>query len=405
MSVKHRMGSLLVGLPMIIGTVHATFAAEASNVLAKRIVESIAETSGASQASLPAYAISRQLLVLSRPTSIPNEFESNDSFVKTISEFDAVPLLKDKEVTLGESNISAELQSLDGQIITPLEPASAAENAALKEAKSLLFLQNGLPSPGYKTYLEYESEYLKRIDTLKKETSPELQEQQRAELAILEREWEALGDRSMYAAAVEQFEKSTSVSGTAYADKWVNSIKPVDVIAALRTGLANTNWVRFSRSSAPDNLKVELTDETRGSVLPAIRRLSFDGSIVWFDRPYLLDGFFVSANWKSKTDRPVSVGSGGDSSNSLVPRLIVGVLLAKNVEMQFADDMPSAALGLLQSEQPLSVDGIELSARSAHPIAFQKSSIGLSSPVIVGVVLDELKKIPNPSSDYRWPEN
>ncbi|MCK1582159.1 hypothetical protein IVB03_21940 [Bradyrhizobium sp. 168] len=366
------------------------------------MVDLIRKGANLDAASPASYVRGRHVLRLAKPVIAPNDFYHDEEFSRTLAAFDNVPAVKANEVSAGSKSVSEAFSGLKDDLVLSTTDQSAASTPSLDQARKLLFKPNGLATDEYATYLRYESDHKRILDKLKVETDPGSQQQQRLALAQLEREWELLGRRSAIAIAVSQYESARKQSDPVRIQTWVSSIKPFPVSDALSQALTSSQWLRFSYSNT-SSVPISATTATGAVVkLGKAQRISFDAAIVWLDRSYLTNPFLTDRGWKTKSGRVVSSGVDG-ATDDLVPEVISGLLVAKNVELQLASEFPDTVMDLLKSKQNLSVDAFLLTDEPKISFGFQARQLTLSGPVVLGTIVDQLRKIPDPAPTRQWP--
>jgi hypothetical protein len=348
------------------------------------------------------YARGRQILKLAKPAIAPNDFYHNEDFSRVLAAFDNVPVIKNNEVNLGQKSVSQALVDLKDDLLLSVSEQSVTNNASLDQARKLLFKPNGLPTDEYATYLRYESDHKRMLDKLKVENDPASQQQQRVALVQLEREWELLGQRTTIALAVSQYESVRRQSDPARMQTWLASIKPLLLPDALSLALTGNQWLRFSYSNTSSNAISATTPTAMVINLGKVQRISFDAAIVWLDRAYLANSFLTDRGWKTKSGRVVSTGADG-TIDDLVPEVISGLLVAKNVELQLTNELPDRVMNFLKKKQDISIDAFLLTGEPNISYGFQARQLTLPGPIVLGAIVDYLRKIPDPAPAREWP--
>ena len=348
------------------------------------------------------YSKSRQILTLAKPVIAPNVFDHDPDFSRVLDGFDKIPVIANNELELGTVSIYQTLAALKNDIVVSAGEPTATNSASLDQARKLLFKPNGLPTDDYSTYLRFESDHKRMLDKIKAETDPANQEQQRTALIRQEREWEILGNRSAIASAISQFESGKKQSDPSRVQTWLSVVRPLQIPQTLSLALAGTQWLRFSYSNTSAKPISATTPSGTSVDLGKLRRISFDATIVWLDRAYLTSPFLADRGWKTRSGRVVSTGM-DRTTEDLVPEVISGLLIAKNVELQTADDLPGQILDLLREGQDFNIDGIAITKKQTIPYGFQTNQMTFLGPIILGAVVDHLRKIPDPAPGREWP--
>lgn len=404
MSFLNRYSFSVVVAVLFLPVIYPTRSDAEPFVIASSVVDLLTKSANLNASPPPSYATSRRSAKISEPILLPNLFIDDKEAVATLQRLDAVPESTDatlKVIKLGNSPVNELLGRLKGDVVVSTQPLTSRENALFLEAKSILFKRNGLPTEEYAKYLKYEVEYEAELEKLKAEADPVQQRQKRLSLTQLEREWGALADRATIASAVKQYENFNKDRSSSRFDSWLALLKPVDIAAALSFSLGSSDWVRLSYSSAPSRGSLQIEVGGRSIDLGPVKRLSFDATLCWIERPYLRTSFLLDKAWKSKSGKVISDGTAGTAADELVPALITGAILSKNIEIQLSNDLNSDAIEIFRQGKTFKLGGFQIRF-GIDAFGFQQRQIVVSGPVVVGAVVDELRKSPDPLPEVRW---
>ena len=79
------------------------------------------------------------------------------------------------------------------------------------------------------------------------------------------------------------------------------------------------------------------------------------------------------------------------------------MVIVKNVEIAFGQDINGSALSVIASSTALRVLDLPFKSKDANAIIFQKRHVATGSPIVLAIVVAQVPKIPNPAPNLLWP--
>jgi len=326
--------------------------------------------------SLPLVVDERRIVSVN-PVLIPDFFQQNSGFTSLDSMDDLFVEVPSFSVA-GVGDLVSYV-TLFKEKIEVDEPEDQEEPEALTEARS--YLQSG----AFEIYQEFRSKYLSRVVDLQEETNGSAKNLIRIEIEQIERDWELFGNRIQVEAAISVIERFAAGNVSLLFAEWdeILNDNPPSFSQMLERSLAETNWIAFGYSSSDiEDVTVRLLSDQGRSELQGLRYLSFSAKLVPVGRNYLYHPFVSSKGW-SVDDQSKLLVPEGSGNTGKVGWYVLGAIVVKNMELLTSADVEPA----IYEEVSVFPTGSKGS--------FQSNSISLSSPYIVGLVVERLKEFPS----------
>jgi hypothetical protein len=340
------------------------------------------------------------------PQVVPNDFLKDKSFAIYLNRYQKVPNT-DQSLPTGEAGtIISRLGKLDGDVEFSSPKEVDKNKDTIKKAKALLFQPDTeIPSNAYNQYLDFQKRVQDEIEKLKAESNPSTITVMKISLQQLQKDWELFGRKyEIEAALLVLAGNGQDKVADMYKDWLKNLNSNQDFVAkSITTALYKGEWTRISLSDtelADVNLSLDANGNNQD--LPRLRRLSFDTALVPLTFTPMNHPFLASKSWRTKSGYSISDGTGVDSDDELVPRLVSHLLIVKNLELTFDKKIPDDVLETLADSKTLKLASITIENEKSATPAFQDQMITVSSPMIVGYAIANVAKIPNPSAGNQW---
>ncbi|WP_282680798.1 hypothetical protein [Rhizobium leguminosarum] len=377
-------------------------AAELKDVILHNVEDALPIPSS-SQTSVIA---SNSYTIVSEAVAVPNNLLKNNEFILSLDKFDAVPAV-DGTIAKASASIKA---SLEGLVKAGIEigkmQLSDSDSATLELAKkAVVDPETGAPTQAYAAYVDYRDRYGKALARLQAETNEAAKVGIQAELQALRNDWSLFGSKVEIEAALAQIDALNQTTNLSVYEDWTAKITDYrsEVAESLNASLRASNWTRVSVSSTDlAEVVVKLEADGKTLELPSLARVSFDVGVNPVHRSLFEHPFFQDRYWRSKSGVVLSDGATTDDPAELLPRVISGLVVVRNLELLFKEKISEAALDRLSKAKKSSLSGIPLSNISTGSPAFQDFSISTSTPIIIGAAIGSLAKIPNPKIGLQW---
>jgi hypothetical protein len=345
----------------------------------------------------------RTLKILSQNIDIPDWLNRSDQFIGTLSEFDTVPD-KAGRVSAGSTRLRQILLGAAG--LVEFSKTQVSENANIGAAYKILYADDAhqTPSRTYKDYLSRKEEYDAQNAILKNTTDPAKRGLAISKLQKLNTDWALFGHKSEVEAALAIVVSSQDASSSGSYSSWKASIADGSSIdpSSIALALGRSDWIRISVS--PDTLRsASLTLRASGNTVP----VPFPSTITLqflalpIRRPALEQQFLSDDTWRLKNGLVLSDGDpSSDNQNELLPRYVGTLILVKNLEIAFSDDLSSDALAVLSQAGEVELSGWHFTTSTGSH--FQIRFVSITPASIAGYIVENLPKIPNPSGNRSW---
>lgn len=366
-------------------------------------------TAGAyASAGSPSYqsTISSTVRAIDPALVFPNRIAHATELSAKLSRFDLVPA--PSNMTEPDLRVSAAFDKLETDIEFSTRVLTEVEREELREAERLLFIgTDRTPSPDLAQFKEFEKTFDELVAQLAAETNPAAQSTIRARITQTERDWELFGRRDDIRAALLKVEALTQPDNQSLLQQWRGAVAEPNALSTqyLSSELARLSWLRVSAGSS--NL-LEATVSVRANSdtyeLPQLSRVALDVSLLPISRPPLDSPLLLNKTWRLHSGAVLSDGNPSlDGPEELLPRVVSALVLVKNVELFFREEISDDVLDILEGSGGLFLGGIELPDTKLAPRAFQSDSVTIVGPAVIGVLVEELGKIPNPDTGREWP--
>jgi len=411
--MKRLAATLLAAAPVLL--------AGPDTALVEKVYAKLAESFSAGEA----LGQKGDFLLLAHPgVAVTDDFLSDPFHVASLA--DRIPLPA-RYYTTGSRTLSSTYRTILASAEITNFVDQARKQKAL-EARRLIYDRRapGKPTPAYAAYLACKAAWASAMDALtlarteQKATGKAVPADLQRAVDKAARDLEEKGHRKLiedaqrdlethYNANVKAlFSNLTSElvawSNHGHGQEWFS----VTCSPPAETWLKAEGWNPFSltqteRSPAPANLAVPL-EKTAGTA-PALPpdflgsvTLTLDTKRVNFARPWLDAGIFKSSGWrlwKSSGFTMVSTGNPADRDPGIMPLLVTGILLSRNLALTGAwsggSPAPIKALGPFSVERAVVQNG--------------RLSLTASGAQILGFFCTTVPKSPNPdpAKDFRAP--
>lgn len=344
------------------------------------------------------------LAIFSKPIAVPNAFRKSNSFLSQLEQLDQIPELDGQPS--GRSVYDA-LRAARDQVQVGRKRVSGLEAQALREAENFLYFDptSRKPTPEYVAYTRYKVQ----SDAIKEKLAqPSLSVAERsgllAQLKSVESDWKLYGYRSEVDQRLEVVRRFGENVTKALFDDWSDVLSSESSLdpSALDAVFGRLDWARVSFNGKAYGLPIVLSSQGASTTASDQVTVSFDYIIVAVRRRALEHPFLADVGWRLRGGKILSDGQKADSDTELLPRYYSHVVVAKNLELAFPANVSNSFLNVLASAKSLSISGLafeigDLSQR------FQSRYVSLPGPFLLGGVVVDVPKTPNPEPERTWP--
>ncbi len=347
--------------------------------------------------------VSRKYTPLDQAQTAPNYLVLNKNFNEYLSSFDRLP--SQDGSTKEQPGVKAQLSQLVGDIQFGTRKLTGPQSDELEQARTLLF-EGGddKPSKAYEKYLDYERQYNDEVEKLSAEIDPAKRASMQTRIAQIERDWRLFGMRDEIAAALNVVADLSPANVKDLYEDWTKTLSGYDpeYLLPLDQSLTSSEWLKVSVSSGSiRDFKVVMDVGGKRVQLPRLRRLSFDVGVVNLPRPPVSHPLFLDSTWRTKSGRVLSDGNpDADDAGELLPRVNSALVVVKNLELHFSEPIEPSHLAQLAQSKDSRLSSINV--KGVAGLSYQQKLISLSSLVVVGLIVDNLTKLPNPDLDLDW---
>jgi hypothetical protein len=376
--------------------------------LATALMSSAEKIYPAAASSPNEFVASREFRLLGTPILIPNVLEASSALSSQLTLLEQIPPLSGELIsTISPMTISSVLNSLQSDAQLAKRTATGAALEQLKASRSLLYGQSeSTPSKAYSTYLDFQKRYNFDLERLKSETNPAARTNLQNRLGQLDGDWATFGMRSEIEAALADVAKNSPNQMSNLQTDFFSQLAKYEPNSPdpIRKALSSAEWIRVSASSNEfADLSLSLSASGQTIALPKMLRFSYDVTLVAFNRSILTHPFLLSHEWRLKSGSVLSDGNPGvDGKNELLPRATTHALVIKNLEIIFKQDVPARSLQLISTSGNVSINTVPIKTPQAGTPAYQSRSISVPNPILLGVLIANLAKIPDPALGVQW---
>lgn len=369
-----------------------------------KLADLIDASLSAGSAVVPSVGVTTKpsLQTLQQHIELPNWLDRNATFLSALAQFDTIP---DASGRLPSGAPSLKKVLSDSAGVVEFSKPIGTDSSNVAAAYKILFADEDhkSPSKNYKEYLQRKEEYEAQATLLKTTTDPARKAVLIASLQKLNTNWSLFGHKSEIEAALAIVSSNQDASSSGSYNSWKASIPDGSSIDPLFLAYAvgRTDWIRISVSS--DALKkavLNLHMDGTAIVIPAISRLTFEYISLNLRRPALEHPFLSDDTWRFKNGLVLSEGDASSSASELLPRYVGGLVLIRNIELAFAEQLSTEALSALSQSGEAELGGWRFNTAGSY---FQQKLLSLTRPAITSYVVYRLQKTPNPSSNRSWP--
>ncbi len=370
-----------------------------SSALAAALIAAIRD------ASSLAASDQKKVVALSNRILVENNLLRNKSFIQKLLTFDMLP--SDSGQPSAESLFKILVNAANGIEIGKVS-LNGNQKQELADAEKLLYsdTRSHAPSPQLLSYSKYKT----KSDSLKEKlTNRSLSSTDRLlimdEIKSNDTDWRLYGYRVDIEQAMQVMRRYSQGFTTELRDSWINALGAETQfdVRSLDAAFGRSDWSRLTFSTQKYNLSIKVSYEGSSSTASDKAIVSFDYLFVPLRRAVLEHPFLVDTGWRLKGgEQTISDGIEGASDRELIPRIYSNVILIKNLEVNLIDPMDGSFIDGLSKATSADLSGFTFSNSEA---CYQGKYICLPRAYIIGAVIEELQKIPNPEPGRIWQEN
>jgi hypothetical protein len=357
-----------------------------------------------------------QFRLLPEPRFVVPQADGAYSF----AEFDRIPagpgVAAVDTLGLTSDELLTQLRRLEETIELSEPELTRDQEASLASARALLYenARTQEPTQAHRTYLEFDKRYNGLRAQLTNATNAAERASLQLEMRTTEQDWNTYGRRLQIAQALDAVARFTPEQTGRLREAWraaLTASSGADYARVFPAIAGSSGWTALTVPVPADQSAGRMTLTKRnGSGPPVSQDLAGVAQLsmrvlVWrIPRPVLEHPFLRSPNWRSKQSFVLSDGLPISAPSELVPRVISALVLGKGLELTFSSDTSWQTVSqALATSDTVSLGGLTLKTPSAGSPFASPGYVGASAPFVLGVVVSEIPKIPNPSPNDDWP--
>lgn len=338
---------------------------------------------------------------------LPSSLAKHANFDNDLLKLDAIPRIDGDSVP--ETYLTAVMKQVSDDIEFGTPQLSDAEKTSLDSITALLFVDpsRATRTETYVKYLDYKKKYDDLVVLYTAETNAAKKISIKSRIDRLLRDWKVFGSKIEVENALTQLQYLAPPDPAVTKARFLASLNAYKALDAdrLEEIAANANWVRISASGTLPASNVVLATPSGRIVLSQVARIAFDATAMPIGRAPLSDPLLEDTTWRLKSGLVLSDGNSSvDDPSEILPRYYSGILLVKNLELQFDEDLSSDALKALSKAANLSISGLSIADSTSPQPAVHRKSITIPGPIIVGTIVDSLPKVPSTAAGLLWPQ-
>ncbi len=353
--------------------------------------------------------IGREFRALGAPVLIPNMLELSDTLPSRLAILGQVPPAAGELIsTPFPSGFTSILGGLNDDIQLSKTSVSGAAADKLKSSRLLLYgsESGSTPTKTYATYLDFQKRYNAALEQLRKETNAAARINLQARLNQLDSDWATFGMRAEVETALDDLANNAPDRLADLRKDFFSTLSKGEPSATdtIQKALFSAEWFRVSASSGEfGDITLVLSASGQPTALPKMSRFSYDVTLVELNRSILSHPFLASHGWRLRSGAILSDGNANvDSKSELLPRLTTHAVIIKNLEIVFSQEVPAKALQQISGLESVALSQIQIKGPQTGAPAYQARLISVPNPILLGVLVANLKKIPDPSIGVEW---
>jgi hypothetical protein len=152
-------------------------------------------------------------------------------------------------------------------------------------------------------------------------------------------------------------------------------------------------------TGANEQVLQPLRDPIRG-----VSQVSFSLRKIALTRTEFTHPFLTDRSWRFDTGQILSNGIVDDDVNTeLFPQFVSAVVLLNQLEIRLDDKRQGETLAaVIRDNASVSVGGIPVKTNANISPFYTPRGVWMASPLVIGVVVQRLPKIPNPIDALNW---
>ncbi|MBL8829958.1 MAG: hypothetical protein JNM18_23465 [Planctomycetaceae bacterium] len=338
---------------------------------------------------------------LAVPVLLPDLLTDADTLPGQLDFLHSIPKRNPVIFSSTGMSISTQMNRL-APMITIAAERTPEEEADYQALKAKLFLPGGAKTPPYKAYLAYAEKLQEIRDMIAKPppTMAELNQLQMRETTLRE-EWRERPDSTAIETAALRFREFDVTAEVELLKAWKQRIAAETTPVIRWSDLADpAGWRQVSFSNAATHALLLKGTSKRGgaaqeevfNVKPGDVSLSLRLRRVSLAHTALPADALTSRLWKSASLQISDGNDQQDTATELVPRLVSEIIVAKEIELRYADETVwDHVRRFLTDHSQISVGGLALADGAFYLLP---GSVAVNRPSIVGVYVKAVPASP-----------